>query len=140
MGMYTLFYCNVALKPETPSEMIDALKVLAQIDDSRMEKIKAFKWPDHEFFSCERFTMLFTCSSAYFSDNEQGVCSLRQETKNPCDYWGNDNVWVLKVKNSLKNYDGEIQKFVDWIKPWLYEGVIFSEYEEFKWPTLEWGK
>ncbi len=119
MGMYTLFHASFVVKVDAPVEIKDALFKLA---DGQSAPI------DHPFFKCERATLLFTCSSAYFYDAEQGLCIVQ----NGHEYDSPEQVTV-RVRSSLKNYNGEIEKFVDWIKPHIDPEsgpVIYSRYEE----------
>jgi len=48
--------------------------------------------------------------------------------------------WTLCIRCNLKNYDDEIEKFLDWIHPYLdkQEGDFlgFYRYEETEQPTL----
>ncbi len=46
--------------------------------------------------------------------------------------------WYLTTVFNLKNYGDEIQKFLDWIEPWVgsYGHVGHTRYEEIEDPTL----
>lgn len=118
MGMYTEFKLNASLKKNTPSDVIRILHYMANSDDAI-----DFQLPDHEFFKCHRWSSPFLMSSAYFNT---GYPSL-----------GRDNLFSnynLSVHSSLKNYDGGIRKFLDWIMPHIdaesNEVLGYHHYEE----------
>lgn len=118
MGMYTEFRLNVSLKKDTPSDIIRVLHYMANSDDAI-----DFQLPDHEFFKCQRWSSLFLMSSAYF---DTGYPSLSKD-----NLFSNYN---LSVHSSLKNYDGEIRKFMNWIMPYInaenHEILGYHKYEE----------
>ena len=119
MGMYTQFHFGSQLKSDTPKEVIDILEFMAGITDEEPSII-----PEHEFFKCDRWKVLFRMSSAYF--DYQTHCEFSEG--------------CLSVTSNLKNYDNEIDKFVCWVSPYLrkYEGDFlgYSRYEEFEQPEL----
>jgi hypothetical protein len=123
MGMYTEFHFNSELKPDTPTEVMDILEFMLK------EKNEPPKLPEHEFFKCERWEMLFTCDSAYFDSRMHS-----QLVKH--DILGT----TLNIRSNLKNYDQEIQKFISWVTPYLNkhsgEFLGFYRYEESERPTL----
>lgn len=102
--MYTELALNVTLRPDTPAEVIAVLQYMAGIGDEPAVK------PGHEFFDASRWPVLFICGSAYF-DNLQGRPLMERD-----EYTGN---WQLRSWANLKNYDGEIEKFADWIAPYV---------------------
>lgn len=128
MGMYTEIHFNSELKPNLPQNVVDVLQYM--IDQNKNEPAL----PDHEFFKCERWTILFTCDSYYFD----------ADTYSTLRFDDISNAYYLCVRANLKNYDNEIQKFIDWIMPYLakYEGEFlgFYRYEESEQPTLIYAK
>ena len=123
MGMYTELIFGAELKKETPNEVIEALKyMLGEIE----EKPNNFPLPDGR---CE---WLFLGSSAYFPIS--GVNSLSKDNI--------DNQWRLSTRSNIKNYEGEIQLFLDWIKPYISQGsgsrdmYAIVTYEEAREPMI----
>ena len=124
MGMYTEIHFASDLKKDTPQEIIDLLHDLINghaISPSRI--------PKHEFFETDRCHILFEGNSAYFD----AFISFTL-TKNEFS-----EAWLLQGTTNLKNYNREIQKFIDWITPYLdkhsgeYIGHIW--YEEWDKPV-----
>lgn len=120
MGMYTELIFGADLKKDTPKNVIEALKYM--IGDTE-EKPKDFPLPEGR---CE---WLFRGSSYYF-----GV------SKSVSNMWYDDigKNWVLSTRSNIKNYGGEIEAFLDWIKPYIdggsgcrdmYAIVIYEEAE-----------
>lgn len=123
MGMYTELVVSTQIKPI--DEVIDVLKVMAGISD------KHVKLPKHPLFKTPRWRSLFLSSSYYFTP--RNVCLL--------EYDDISNTWCLITRADLKNYDGEIEKFIDWIRPYLAEAgyatmFAYSRYEETEEPTI----
>lgn len=119
MGMYTELRLNCRLRPDTPEHVISVLRYLA---DGNIMNPPTFSLPDHPLFACSRWNCLMRMSSAYFKDGPSAAVVE----------W--DGHWcVLSVAN-LKNYDGEIEKFIDWILPYVdaAPGEIWAQhrYEE----------
>lgn len=83
----------------------------------------------HEFFQCERWMWLPYSSSFYFP---QGG---KSGSYTP---WGIDDHFDVTLTGSIKNYDFEIEKFIDWVKPYVYgHGFMgYHLYEEDTEPTL----
>lgn len=124
MGMYTELIFGVRLKSNTPETVIKSLKYM--IGETR-ERPKDFPLPDGR---CE---WLFRGSSYYF-----GVCE-------PISKMWKDDVsgeYVVSTRSNIKNYEGEIETFLEWIKPYIESGsggrdmyaiVIYEEQSE---PTV----
>jgi hypothetical protein len=123
--MYTEFFFRVELKKDVPEYVVEVLEWMCERDVDEPPPI-----PDHEFFKCPRWTMLFTCGSAYFPDS--GLHKFRDS------FWSGQQ--ALFVHSSLKNYDGEIEKFCGWIDPYVDapkgEFLGYSLYEEDDTPEL----
>lgn len=119
MGMHTELRVNCRLKADTPQQVVDVLRYLADGDTMQLPK---FALPEHPLFSCDRWRYLMRMSSSYFDDEPSaGVVKWRGR-------WH-----VLSVAN-LKNYDDEIAKFIDWLSPHVdaAPGTVWAEhrYEE----------
>jgi hypothetical protein len=123
MGMYTEIYVNVDLKATTPDEVITVLKAMCGKLDKEAER-KALK------NSPDRWCCLFSDGSFY-------------TPRTHCKFLERDtisNQWSLLGKGDTKNYGAEIQKFFEWISPWVDgdEGdfIGYSRYEEDQQPQL----
>lgn len=104
MGMFTELIFGADFKQHTPDHVIEALKYM--IGDTE-EKPNDFPFPEG------RWKWLFKSSSYYFGVNEP-VIKMWYDTigKN----------WVLSIRCSIKNYQGEIDTFLKWIKPHIDGG------------------
>jgi len=123
MGMYTEIHFNSELKPKLNENVVDILQYML---DHKNEPAL----PDHEFFRCDRWRSLFTCDSYYFDADTNSTLRFDEIS----------NAYYLCVRANLKNYSHEIEKFIDWIMPYLakQEGEFlgFYRYEESEQPTL----
>lgn len=126
MGMYTEFVFASELKHDTPSEVEHILK--AMVNGNGFGELLII--PDHDFFKCDRWEMLFTSDSYYFDGKTSASFELDDISNN----------YYLTVRSNLKNYDSEIQKFLKWIKPYLVlygnKFLGYYMYEEDEEPTL----
>ena len=121
MGMYTELNIGVSLRSDTPENIIDILKyMLGDIDKAETT--------DHPLFSTQRWTCMLRCDSYYF-DGRTDSSMERDDI---------DHKYKLNVRCNLKNYSGEIELFLDFIRPYLVtEGFLgYARYEEFDDPTL----
>ena len=124
MGMYTELIFGAELKKDTPKNVIEALKYI--IGDTE-EKPNDFPLPDGR---CE---WLFRCSSYYF-----GVTSAVSKM------WKDDisESYVISTRSNIKNYKGEIEAFLEWIKPYIDNGSGYRDmyaivtYEEAEVPNI----
>ena len=106
MGMYTEFFFRAQLAKDAPAEVVDYLQ--HALTDRNWATLTAFD--DHEFFQCRRWdTLLLGGSSLEFPT--AGYSKFLADE----GYSGNRII----IHASLKNYDGEALKFVDWISPYL---------------------
>ena len=124
MGMYTELDFNSELKKDVPEEVLNVLRVmLGELDLN-------IPLPTHPLFLCSRWTFMLTCNSYYFDSNTSST--LR---------WDDiSDAYFIHIRSNLKNYEYEIEKFVDWITPYLnrFDGDFlgFTRYEETEIPTL----
>ena len=113
--MYTEFFFRAEIKAEEQ----DVQRWLKRIVDLDTDS----PFDDHRFFALPRWRAVFGCSSAYFPTRGSLF-----EKPSYC------NAPELFIHSSLKNYDDEIEAFMDWVKPWLdaYPGDFlgYSLYEE----------
>jgi hypothetical protein len=126
MGMYTELNCAVRLKKDTPTPVI-AVLLICWITES----LRPSPLPAHPLFNTNCWRFILTGSSYYFA------CCEAQSAVWPDEI---TNQYCVSVRANLKNYDGEIEKFIDWITPHIdaMEGdfVGYSRYEETEVPTL----
>lgn len=125
MGMYTDFCFDAIIRSDVPANVVTVLCQMRDHDAS-FDKIL----PDHPFFRCDRWMQIGHCCSAYFPAEPRFIFEKRS--------LGND--YVLNIRCNLKNYDSEIERFIDWIKPYVDavpgEFLGFYRYEEAAHPTL----
>ena len=133
MGMYTELTLKVDLNEGLPEDVNRILRFLFDNsfdeDDDEMVTGKDFikkygELPDHEFFKSERWSSVGSCNSFYHVP----------ETFN--HYRRNS----LFSRSDLKNYDCEIEKFLDWLLPYISKEenrrvVAMAWYEEDDAPT-----
>ncbi len=129
MGMYTEFRYVARLKDNLPPDVLRVLEVM--LGDSGVDSLPAM--PDHPLFqdvSAGRWQWMLRCSAPYFDAATHSVM------------WYDTAITqrFLNVQCSLKNYEEEIEKFVDWMAPYIdaVEGDFlgYSRYEEDREPTL----
>jgi hypothetical protein len=102
MGMYTEISFRATLKRDAPEEVVSALR--AMID---LEKPEAL--PSHPLFECPRWDMLACSSSYYFPAHAPS--GLEKDSIR--------GAWSVYLNADLKNYHDEIEKFFDWIDPYV---------------------
>lgn len=122
--MYTELIFGASLKQDTPKNVVDALKyMLGEIQ----EKPNHFPLPDGR---CE---WLFQGGSHYF-----GISG-------PVNKMWQDDIgenWVLSTRSNIKNYEGEIESFLEWIKIYIDSGsgsrdmYAIVTYEEAESPNI----
>jgi hypothetical protein len=126
MGMYTELYICTRVSGKAPPDVIKALQVMCD-DGKALGDLPVI---DHPFFTRQRVPWMLRSSSYYF------VPDAIQHFK----YDDIGKYWVLIVRCDLKNYEGEIEAFADWITPYLDleegEHVGHKRYEENELPTL----
>jgi hypothetical protein len=116
MGMYTSLEFHGILQNLSKKE-VDAIKWIYTFD----EEFKPIL-PKHEFFTKMRANMIFTCN----------------DYMKPRFVKKDENFYVLETHAEIKNYEGEIELFLDWIKPFVFNGLLEDEayaqtqYEEYE--------
>ena len=132
MGMYTEIIFGAELKEDTPNEVIETIYDLITCDN-----IDEFKYvPEHDFFR------LYEC----FLLKHPGTCfySTFNKSDKPKIFYINDitNRYILQFKAFIRNYNNQIELFLDWIKPFISFGIDYQKfyaivcYEEQKEPTI----
>ena len=127
MGMYTGIQIKVTLKANLPETVVKALE--AMTGKNAYEQTRSFDLPDDPFFKCHRWLYTLCCQSAYFPE-----CEEDQTPAESRFLLGPDGTYALSASASLKNYDGEIGHFLNWIAPYVDESctgeVGWFRYEE----------
>ena len=123
MGMYTELNIGLELKKDTPDEVINIIEYM--ISDKEQDRPTT---PNHPLFSTNRWDVMLTCGSYYF--NAKPVHRFEYDEIGRC--------WFLTNVSNLKNYNSEIEKFLDWISPYINDDGFFGymRYEEDAMPTL----
>jgi len=126
MGMYTELMMSARVKNDNP-EVINVLKFMA----GQLETQPPL--PDHPLFNTPRWKWLFSSASYYFVPRSTVLF----------EYDDIGEYWVLISRADIKNYDDEIELFIDWIRPHLEASeetmIGYSRYEETKEPTIYYG-
>ena len=127
MGMYTEFVFGAELKKDVPEEVINILKSLfLQVELN-------VTLPDHNFFKCGRWSLISSMCSYYFG-YPRPLSNL---------YFDDiSKTYRLAIRSSIKNYNNEIENFINWINPYIESGsgvndfLGYSIYEEDEKPEL----
>lgn len=131
MGMYTELHYNVELSKDVPEDVINILKFM--VGDSEDEPSTL---PNHPLFGDTRWRFMLRCDSYYFNADTHSTLRLD----------GISHSYYLCIRCNLKNYNDEIELFIDWIDPYLDECIAkgeflgFYRYEEDNEPTLIYRK
>ena len=123
MGMYTELFVEGTLRSDAPDEVVRIVRYL--FDKNADEDVLPVDLPGDRFFECDRWKSVGNCSSSYhipFSLSGVHVPHTGQLS--------------FISRSDLKNYDNEIQKFVDWITPYCERLRGWSLYEEDEEPTV----
>ena len=121
MGMYTELIFGAELKSDTPIDVINTLKYLVGDIDK----------PDNLLYTEDRNPLM---GGSYYFGVNTAVTKMYFDKIS--------NAWVLSSRANIKNYGSEIEKFLEWIKPFIDSGSGYKEmyaiviYEEDETPTL----
>lgn len=135
MGMYTELNISLELKQDVPQEVINILMYMttgewpAGVQPTSDVNLTKEELPDHPLFATDtRWRFMLRGNSYYFDMTPQHV--LR--------YDAISEACILSVRSNFKNYDDEINKFLNWIEPYTEtKGFIgYSRYEESDNPVL----
>lgn len=127
MGMYTELNISLELKKDVPDAVIGALLYMTGqngvLPDAYLQEVSK-----HALFGNTRWKFMLQGNSYYFDMTPQHVMR----------YDDIGEAYILSVRSNFKNYDDEINKFIDWIKPYTEtKGFIgYSRYEESDNPVL----
>lgn len=129
MGMYTEIFFRVELQSSW-AEDVRVKNAIAAIRGDTPSYLQRADLPEHEFFDSHRWSMISTGSSYYFPFANHDV--WEEDPNQKGIYWS--------FRANLKNYDGEISKFFDWIDPYIYgnkgEFIGYELYEDADVPSL----
>ena len=122
MGMYTEINVCFDLLKDTPKDIVEILHCLIEGTDTPSIL------PEHKFFKCDRWGMVACCDSYYFDGSTNSKMVFDDISK----------TWKINIRANLKNYDSEIEEFLDWLEPYIgTDGFIgYMRYEEWEDPTL----
>lgn len=137
MGMYTECYINCKLVENLPQDVIDVLKYLFDNPfdeiDGKYKIDEPSTLPDHKLFRTMRWHLIGKGGSFYHIPFPTSKLSLELEGQSFESYY-------LTSRSDLKNYEGEIELFFDWIMPYIdnHDGefIGYSRYEEDDVPVL----
>ena len=122
MGMYTELVMACELKGNVPEEVIETLKYMVG-DSEYLATV-----PVHALFTTDRWKSMLRMDSYYFDG----------DTNSTLRYDDIGKLYSLTIRCNLKNYCGEIEKFLNWIVQYSYTcGFVgYTRYEESENPTL----
>lgn len=150
MGMYTEFIFGCSLSKDTPKICIDTLDYVINGENKHPKYENPETWEEKKYNDkfIERtstddeiqafigeydFGRLFCSGSYYF-----GAPVVRKFY-----YDDIDKTYKISTRANLKNYGRQIERFIDYIKPYIesgsgYEHNIFAyvQYEEAEFPTI----
>ena len=106
MGDYTQLRLQCDIKKEY-KDVVDILNAMINYDD-----IPSCELTSHPVFKDFRFGLIFHCTSAYFNDE----CNTTFENLH------------LDTVFDLKNYTNTIQKFLNWLAPYIESEGKIGEY------------
>lgn len=122
MGMYTELVLGIEI--EDNDKIIQTLRYM--LGETEYQPVD-----DHELFKTDRWDYMLKCDSYYF--NGQTDSKLYMD-----DLYEDNPKFYLNVRCNLKNYNNEINKFLDWLNPYIktFGFLGYLRYEENENPTL----
>lgn len=129
MGMYTELVMAIELKRDVPKQIIRTLYYMTGQEEEDI--LEQYGKPEHELFNTVRWTFMLQSDSYYFDGVTHSFLEKDNLIKDNPSYY-------LTIRCNLKNYNNEIDKFIDWIKPYSdTKGFIgYKRYEEDEEPNL----
>lgn len=101
MGYYTVMHLDAVLSNDTPPQVLRILRALVN------DEVTCQRWPHHPYFSTTRFQWALCAeNNAKLSQSERRIS--------------------LHVFTEIKNYDSELENFIDWIAPYVERGLQAS--------------
>ena len=129
--MYTEMIFGCKLSKSTPKECINALNYSI---NGAMEDWDNLSEEDRQFHDDYDLGYLFHGSSYYFGVNLPVNRFWRDNI---------DNCWHISVRSNIKNYEGQIENFLDYIADYVEQGsgygshvYAYVQYEEDALPTI----
>ncbi|RDY88651.1 hypothetical protein [Bacillus amyloliquefaciens] len=127
MGMYTELVCAFELIEETPNCIIETLEYMTGQRDEHPNEL-----PWHKLFlEGNRWRFMLQSDSCYFDGKTHS--EIVRDTLVDTHY--------ATIRCNLKNYNNEIEHFIEWISPFIYKShenyfIGYKRYEEDKEPEL----
>ena len=106
MGMYTEMYVKAIFKENLPNDVVNIIEYMLGMGDIKVEDLKL---PDHELFKTHRWEYMLRLASHYHTTFALNKFIYNEISEN----------YFLVARADFKNYNGEIEKFFDWLKPYL---------------------
>lgn len=134
MGYYTHLYVNIDVSGDIPEDVKYALYAIFDTETrierynnnpyvkltegyKEVEKLVDPKLPDHPLFKTSRWDSIASCSSYYHGGTPVSKIVYDEISKE----------YKITSSANFKNYEDEIDKFFDWISPYIErEGFIGS--------------
>jgi hypothetical protein len=120
MGMYTALHIAFEI------EDVEATSILHYMIG---QGPRPHSLPDHPLFQTPRWQFMLTCDSYYFDyDSSANMISYPSEET--------AHRHLVSVTSNFKNYDDEIDKFLDWVSPYIvtkdreWVGYMMNEEDE----------
>lgn len=128
MSMYTEIYVKAVLKEDVNINVIDVLKYMLGMDDVELEDLIL---PNHSLFTTNNWHYMLRSGSYYHVPYVVSLFEYNNISEN----------YYLVVRSDFKNYQGEVEKFFDWISPHVEKDgdktfIGYSLYEEDDEPKL----
>jgi hypothetical protein len=130
MGMYTELILGCRFKKDTPDNLIYTIAVLTGRENILLS-LTSIKGKEYKMLWEKTRNPLNGDSYSFFP-------------RPSCMFWL-DNItsqYYIQCRSSIKNYDNEIEKFLELIKPYIDRGVgelniyAYVLYEENQYPTF----
>ena len=102
MGTYTELNCAFSLHGETPQHVVETLLYMTGQSETEPDSL-----PPHPLFGDTRWDGMLSGSSSYFGADPHST--VRRNEIN--------GKYHVTIRCNFKDYDGEIEKFIDWITP-----------------------
>lgn len=109
MGDFTNLHFSCELKPDTPSDVIEALQYMAGLS-------KVYAVPRGDLNNLARW-QTFLQGDSYYT-YAAPVAKLTQEKRGQNPY-NEQSEWFFTVVCSFKNYDDVLEAFFDWLSPYV---------------------
>lgn len=111
MGEYTKFSVILPIKTDTPENIKN---ILIDIVENSGNNLKTMELPEHEFFKDENRFYFAQCNSYYFTGTSNS--KIHYNEKIGCK---TDNRMILHIDCDFKNYENEIDLFLNFIAPYV---------------------